>query len=242
MTDESEHILSQFLSLVMSTRTWLKNEPRYSPEDVKDVLKCNILKDASDFDSIFHILNDRDVWSWYSFHLLKRIMDSLSSTSSELFNKFKKYEEDFNAFCRRSLFECPNLIANYDPVYHVPLFVKVADEEFKNPSLMHLREKFEDTLASIIEVEDRDLVLLTYQDGCTQLIYSLPRAVAKKAFPLSQEQNEKLLKMGVLECYLFPDDPLDKVSLRIRGVSRSVGRGCSRDVHSKVATPRNYQM
>ena len=217
LTDESEYILNQFTSLVMTTKMWLKNESPYSPEDVKDALKCTILKDASDFDSIFHILNDRNVWSWYSFHLLKRIIDPLSPTGSELFNKFKKYEEKFKAFCKRSLFECPDLIANYDPEYHIPLFVKVglADEEFKNPSLMYLRENFQDTLASIIEVEDRDLVLLTYQDGCTQLIYSLPRAVAKKAFPLSQEQREMLLKMGVLECYLFPDGPVDEVSLRI---------------------------
>ena len=215
LTDESEHILNQFTSLVMSTKMWLKNESPYSPQDVKDALKCTILKDASDFDSIFHILNDRNVWSWYSFHLLKRIIDPLSPTGSELFNKLKKYEENFKAFCKRSLFECPNLIATYDPDYHIPFFMKVADEEFKNPSLMHLRENFQDTLASIIELEDRDLVLLTYQDGCTQLIYSLPRAVAKKAFPLSQEQKELLSKVGVLECYLFPDDPVDEVSLRI---------------------------
>ena len=219
LIDESEEIKIKFAKLEISSKMWLKSKLPYSPEQLKYVLKPlnSILKDASDFDSVFHILINSNVWSWYSFGYLNRIIRVCSKDNSELSREFNEYNKEFEEFCLRSVFECPNLIANYEPDYHNCLFVKLADEddEFKNPSLKHLHDKFENKLATIINVEPRDLVLLTYQDGCTQLIYSLPRAVAKKAFPLSQEQKEMLLKMGVLECYLFPDDPVDEVSLGI---------------------------
>ena len=210
LIDESEEIKTKFAELEMSTLVWLNSKSPCSPEQ----LKCNyalktfnsILKDASDYNSIFQILNSNNVWSWYSFDYLKRIIQ-LCSNSQELLNKYKKELEEY---CRRSVFECPHLVANYEPRLHNCLFVKLADEH-DDPSLKDLQNNFEPKLATIIKVEPRDLVLLTYQGGCTQLIYSLPRAVAKKGFPLSQVQQEMLLKMGVLECYLFPDDPLDEV-------------------------------
>ena len=219
LIDGSEEIKIKFAKLELSTKKLLKSNSSISPEELKYVLKPfnSILKDALDFDSIFHILINSSVWSWYSFGYLNRIIHLCSKDDSELFREFNEYNKEFEEFCQRSVFECPELIANYEPDYHYCMFVKLADEddEFKNPSLKYLQNKFETKLAAIINVEPRDLVLLTYQDGCTQLIYSLPRAVAKKAFPLSQVQKEMLLKMGVLECYLFPDDPVDEVSLGI---------------------------
>ena len=212
LTNESEKIKIKFIRLVKSTELWLNTKSRYSPHKLKKILKHSDLSDALDFESILDKLDDSNVWSWFSFDYLKRIILLCSTEGFELFPDFIEYEKDFDAFCRRSVFECPNLIANYEPLSQVPLFVKLADEEFNNPSLSDLEKKFKTALATIIEVEPRHLILLTYQDGCTQLIYSLPRAVAKKAFPLSQEQQEMLLIMGVLDCYLFPDDPLDEVN------------------------------
>ena len=204
---------------------WLKRNSRCSPDELKDDLKVTtcILNDASDFDSIIHILKNNNFWSWFSFDYLKTIILLCSPDGSEgleAFPEFNEYEKRFKFFCKRSVFECPNLIANYEPLYQDPVFLKLADEEFKNPSLIHLRESFENALAKVIQVEPRDLILLTYMDGCTQLIYSLPRAVAKKAFPLSQVQKEMLMKMGVLECYLFPHDAVDEVR-NIRNFSYS---------------------
>ena len=215
LTDESEEIKIKFIRLVKSTELWLNAKSRYSPQQLKNLLKRPDLSDALDFDAILTNLDNSNVWSWFNINYLKRIILMCSTERFELIPEFIEYEKEFKAFCRRSVFECPNLIADYEPLYQVPLFVKLADEEFNNPSLSNLKKKFKTALATIIEVEPRHLVLLTYQDGCTQLIYSLPRAVAKKAFPLSQVQKEMLLKMGVLECYLFPDDPIDEVSVRI---------------------------
>ena len=214
LIDESEEIKTKFAELEMSTLMWLNSKSPCSPEQ----LKCNyalkpfnsVLKDASDYDSIFQILNSNNVWSWYSFEPLTRIIRVCSQDNSELLHKLNKYNKELEKYCRRSVFECPHLMASYEPRLHHCLFVKLADED-DDPSLKDLQNKFEPKLATIINVEPRDLVLLTYQGGCTQLIYSLPRAVAKKGFPLSQVQQEMLLKMGVLECYLFPDDPLDEV-------------------------------
>ena len=215
LTDESEKIKTKFIRLVKSTELWLNTKSRYFPQQLKTTLKRPDLSVALDFKSILTSLDNSNVWSWLSFNYLKRIILMCSRESFERIPEFIEYEKEFKAFCRRSVFDCPNLIANYEPLSQVPLFVKLADEEFNNPSLSDLEKQFKTALATIIEVEPRHLILLTYQDSCTHLIYSLPRAVAKKAFPLSQEQKEMLLKMGVLECYLFPDDPVDEVSLGI---------------------------
>ena len=153
--------------------------------------------DASDFDSIFLILSNSNIWSWFSFRYLKIIIRLCSKDDSELFHEFTEYNKKFEDYCRRSVFQCPNLIASYEPEYHNPLFVKVADEDGRF-SLNDLRKKFETKLVTIIHVERRDMVLLTYQEGCTQLIYSLPKAVAEKTFPLSQMQKQMLLKW---ECW-----------------------------------------
>ena len=212
LIDESDDLKLEFANLVLSTKRWLKSESSLSPEDLKIALNNTILcsNNASNFDSIFLILSKSNIWSWFSFRYLKIIIRLCSKDDSELFHEFTEYNQKFEDYCRRSVFECPNLIASYEPEYHKPLFVKVADED-GGFSLNYLRKKFETKLATIIHVEQRDLVLLTYQKGCTQLIYSLPRAVVEKAFPLSQMQIEMLLKVGVLECYVKPGDIADEV-------------------------------
>ena len=203
LSDKSNDIKIDFTRLLKSTELWLSNNSRHTPKQLKKILKHPNLSNASDFESIICNLDENNVWSWYSFGYLERIIRICSPERNELLPEFDAYKKEFNDFCKRSLFECPSLIANYEPKYHHPLFVKIADEEF---TLEYLRSDFEISLTMIIEVEPRDLVLLTYQEGCTQLIYSLPRDVANNTFPLSEIQKEMLLKMGVLECYLVRDD------------------------------------
>ena len=206
LRDKSNDIKIDFTRLLKSTELWLSNNSRHTPKQLKKILKHPNLSNASDFESIIYILDNSNVWSWFSFDYLERIIRICSPERNELLPEFNEYKREFNDYCKRSLFECPSLMASYEPKYHYPLFVKLADEEFKNPTLEDLRSDFEISLTTIIEVEPRDLVLLTYQEGCTQLIYSIPRDVANNTFPLSEAQKEMLLKMGVLECYLVRDD------------------------------------
>ena len=74
LTDESEEIKIKFIRLVKSTELWLNAKSRYSPQQLKNLLKRPDLSDALDFDAILTNLDNSNVWSWFNFNYLKRII------------------------------------------------------------------------------------------------------------------------------------------------------------------------
>ena len=128
----------------------------------------------------------------------------------EMTADFTNYQIDFNDYCsQKRLYECPTCSSKALRKLHRPVLVEFP-EDIDCKNLLDLKKKFEIKLALIIGVRERDLVLLTYKEGSTVLYYSLPVAVADKAFPLSPEQLEMLAKIGVNNCYKY-SEPIIKV-------------------------------
>ena len=209
--EEFRMIRNKFDDLVMSTQEELKSDRCHrTPQLLQESflfqdLACdlgNSIKFADDFDSIFTLLKEKCCFTWFHFEVLT---DIISLCLPNGFQKYEEYVKCFNSYCERSLYHCPNLIGKYSKEYTNPLFVKVDDAVFKNSSINRYREDFETSLVKIIYVEQRDLKLLTYGEGCTLLVYGVRHSAAKRAFPLSQQQNEMLLKIGVQKCYLCTD-------------------------------------
>ena len=208
---EFRMIRNRFDALVMSTQNELKSSKcNFTPQLLKESclfqeLACDLgkpIEAADDFDSIFTVLKKECCFTWFHFEVLTVI---ISLCLPNGFQKHEEYVKCFNSFCERSLFHCPNLIGKYSKEYSNPLFVKVDDAVFKNSIINRYRKDFESSLVTIINIEHRDLVLLTYGEGCTWLVYSLRHSAANRAFPLSQQQNEMLSKIGVQNCYLCTD-------------------------------------
>ena len=206
--DEYRAIRNKFDILVLSTQSELKSSSCCTPEHLKESalfqdLACslNALEHADNFDSIFTVLKKNYCWTWFHFEILK---DIITLCLPDGFQKFDDYNKDFETYCRRSLFECPKEIGKYSNNYSNPLFFKVDDKVFKNSYINQYRRDFETALVTILNIK-RNLVLLTYDKGCTQLVYSLQISEARRAFPLSQKQKERLAKIGVKECYLITD-------------------------------------
>ena len=210
--DEFRNIRTQFDALVIATQKELKiSKCNCTPHLLKESfmfqeLACDLgkpIEAADDFDSIFTVLKKECCFTWFHFEVLTEI---ISLCLPEGLKEYEDYVEGFKAYCNRSLFHCPNLIAQYSPKYSNPLFVKVDNDVFKTYSnIEQFKKKFELSLATIINIKQRDLVLLTYGKGCTQLVYGVRQSAAKRAFPLSQQQIEMLSKIGVQNCYLCTD-------------------------------------
>ena len=209
--EEFRMIRNKFDDLVMSTQDELKsNRCNRTPQLLKETalfqdLACDLgdsIEIADDFDSIFTVLKKRCCFTWFHFEVLT---DIIALCLPNGFQKYKEYVKYFNSYCERSLFHCPNLIGKYSKEYSNPLFVKVDDAVFKNSNINRYKKDFESLLVKIINIKQRDLVLLTYGEGCTQLVYGIRHSAAKRAFPLSQQQKELLSKIGVQKCYLCTD-------------------------------------
>ena len=205
LLDEYRVIRNKFDILVMSTQKELKSSSFCTPKLLKESALFQDLpqelKNADDFDSIFTVLKENYCWTWFHFHILK---DIIALCLPDGFQVFDDYNKDFETYCRRSFYECPKEIGKYSNNYSKPLFFKVDDAVLKNSNIRQYKNDFETALGKILNIK-RDLMLLTYDKGCTQLVYSLQISEAKRAFPLSQQQKERLAEIGVKECYFITD-------------------------------------
>ena len=157
---------------------------------------------CSSVSGVLTILN-KDYFSWFSFKIIQRIVGRFAAKSNRIYRKLEKYEKKFISYCKRSIFEFPQLVS------HVPwegkcLFLKSDLKHRKDTLDIFLTE-----LACKLNVNPQALNLVSINKGCVLLVLSLPSATAKKAFPLSLEQEQELLALGVqrLFCngYYFND-------------------------------------
>ena len=203
LEEESTYVKLKFDVLVKETQRWVAKleKPVFTPKELKRTrllmdLHIDELNDAQTYDDIFDALNHSYCWSWLHFDILESIISLLSD--EKMTPEFQRYRNLLSDYCKRRLYECPAYIARTHHKLRVPLLMKLPEDAI-NIVLSDLK-KFERKIALIIGV--RDLVLLTYSKGCTCLIYSLPKAVAEKSFPLSPGQTSMLEKLGVSEFYL----------------------------------------
>ena len=210
--EDSKNIKIQFNVLVLKTRRWLEEASVFTPRELKNSqflneLGVNLTK-LQTFQDIFDALEGSHCWSWFSFDVLESIIALKSDMNMTA--DFKSYVKAFHEYCSQiRLYECPTCFSKALRELHRPLLVEFPDD-IDHMTLQDLKNKFETKLALIIGVKERDLVLLTYKDGSTVLVYSLPRAVADKVFPLSPEQYKMLAKIGVSKCYLY-SEPTNQV-------------------------------
>ena len=202
---DSKDIKLEFDVLVKETQRWAstkKENLHFTPKELKNThllmdLHIDKLNNAQTFDDIFDALNHSYSWSWLHFDILESIISLLSH--KKMTPEFEEYKKCLNDYCKRRIYECPSYISRTHHKLRVPLLMKLP-EDFVEKSLSEL-EKFEKEVFLITGV--KHFVLLNYTKGCACLIYSLPKAVAEKTFPLSVEQTTMLEKLGVIECYLY---------------------------------------
>ena len=206
---ESENIIFQFDKLVAETEKWLSESKnlKFTPNQLKVAgflrrLQNVDLKSAKSFADIFRVLQESYCWSWFQFDVLKKVIVFMSkSKDKRMLKHLKSYKKKFEEYClNRNLYDCPWKLSEANRKLHCPLIVEFPTTDIK---LQLLKKDFGLELREILGIRNQDLILLTHENARV-LIYSLPRPVANKAFPLSPVQKETLQKIDA-NCYLCPE-------------------------------------
>ena len=164
----SMNIKIQFNVLVLKTRRWLEKASVFTPRELKNSPLLNELgvnlTNLQTFQDIFEALEGSHCWSWFSFDALESIITMASSKNTADLNSYKKA---FHEYCsQRRIYECPTYYSKTLHKLHRPLLVEVP-EDIDYISMRDLKNRFEIKLALILDIRDRDLVLLTYNDVST---------------------------------------------------------------------------
>ena len=197
---------SKFINLVSETMKWLKNSTQ-TPCEVKINLgNLNLIREveekfnaAETFEDIFQLLWKSSSWSWFHFDVLEQLVNTCKIPTGGL----EGYQHDFKQYCERRVFECPLPIEKgYSPPRDTALIVKF-QPDLRNAKLLQLNEVLY-RIRAIIKAK-KFLKVATVKGGCTEVFFTLPRALAQEVFPLTPKQEELLVACGVLQYYIYPD-------------------------------------
>ena len=202
LTIESDCIKKKFAGLVTSTNASLKKND-VSVGSLRLTLKnlgldelVEKLHDESDLTEA--LIKASDYWSFFDYETLTSIISFYCKNDVDLQQEAESYISNFGKYCQRRLCEVP--IDNFETEIRkktIKLYVKM-DETFTVPTTpLNNVKKIARKLSSLLGTS---LSLLKIEDGCIKLIFSCLRKI-NLLFPLNSQQEEDLLKMGVLKLY-----------------------------------------
>ena len=139
--------------------------------------------------------------SWYNYGLLNHVMRLCTEGLDEynhtyIQETFQHYEEQLINYYKRRVFECPppsNAKQSGDTKY----FVLKIDVEFQYLTYGKIHDHFQHNLSAILNIYPHALHLRLVLEGCTELVYFIPKCVYNLVFPLSNKQWEELKSLGV---------------------------------------------
>ena len=149
------------------------------------------IKGAKSIAEIFEILNP--YWNYLTYEIVGYIINH-HGTSDDRKN-LKKYEDMFNEFCERRIFELPLLDNGSDIGKTVQKQAKFAVKldianGIQGKELFRIRTK----IAKILRVNVSAFVICSVEPGCVLLTFLIPKFVSQKIFPLSRDQTSALPK------------------------------------------------
>ena len=163
------------------------------------------LKDAKCISGAFLVLIERNLISFLHFSILKRVIRQLCSDSKDLQDKLKSYEDTFNNYIRRRVFECS--------MYHEGRFEVFSGQPSKDPvQLLIVTDENWDEYTPFVKVLDLEkivantlnvsrfvLQLERIEPQCLRLYFTLPLNTAKSIYPLTPQEWERLSQHGIVE-------------------------------------------
>ena len=161
------------------------------------------IKRAGSISEIFNILST--YWNYLNYEILEYVIE-MHGTSDDA-ERLRNYNKELNKFCKRRIFELPpdsgngNTLSPKQAKFRVKLNIR---KDITYEQLLQIRGR----IAKILKIRLAALVLSRVDEGCVQLLFLIPKFVAKEIFPLSCEQTSALCRdvaLIRLECgqYIF---------------------------------------
>ena len=160
-------------------------------DQLEEIGKCTTI------DGVFFIL--RNYYSFFNYGIIQIIITWFPTPDNE--QRLKEYTDDFKAFCKRRIFECPSDVFGHICEGKSTLVVKTEDNwdphERAQGKVLDWVLQLQNLLAEILEVETETLCLCRIDKGCVELLFTVPSFVKEDIFPLSVEQEKSLVAIEV---------------------------------------------
>lgn len=137
--------------------------------------------------------------SFFNFRILEHIIEELGSAEDAA--NLSKYKGEFSEYAKRHVFQCPSEVGTVTSG-DAKMFVTL-DETFNKCSLgaLHL---FCSNLREILNLSPGSgLKLCQIEPGSLKLTFQLPYSLLPDIFPLTEEQESALAKLGVTKLWLI---------------------------------------
>ena len=160
-------------------------------DDLEKIGSCETI------DEMFFIL--RKYYSFFNYGIIQQIIIWFGKPAD--LKRLQEYTIHFNKFCERRTFECPPDIFGHPNGDKNIIVVKTEDswdprEETQGKPLVQVL-KLKISFAKILGVEPETLYLCRIDKGCMELLFQVPSFVEEDVFPLSVEQENSLVSIGV---------------------------------------------
>ena len=213
---ESVEMMFKFQKLFSSTKKSLKRR-NISSQDISNHVEClgsltpvfedsglpvlrkqiPNLQQAQTVDDAMSLISG--YCSFFNFHIIEFIIEELGSP--EDIANLSRYKEEFNEYAKRHVFQCPSevgVVTSGDARMFVTL-----DETFNKCSLstLHL---FCSSLRDILNLSPGSgLKLCQIEPGSLKLTFQLPFSLLQGIFPLTEEQESAMARLGVEKLWLI---------------------------------------
>jgi hypothetical protein len=142
--------------------------------------------------------------SFYDYQLIKYMIKLTGRDEDK--DRLEQYEKAFSAYAKRRVVECRSVLSTSDDRTKSELYVKL-DSMYDKCKLEELKD-LQYRLWSILKISVYVCHLKSIEKGCFLLTFFIPHHLRNAVFPLSAEQENALLELGVrkLTCgrYQFP--------------------------------------
>ena len=188
--------------------------------------------------------------SFFNYRILEKIVERFAKPNSPLKSKLRDYLAVFREFCKRSVFEVPDVvIANLAPACdpNNRLVLKIREKDWfgavNKPSQSNFTlddvMTLEVELAAIVGVDPANFLVQDIKNGCVEISFVISNGI-QSLFPLTALQMKQLSKFGITiivqpESYMPAAISSVSVMLLLSPVYTStVGTACMVHVHNII--------
>ena len=157
------------------------------------------IREAPDFGTLDDIIHDYVNWINYSLlsTIIVRVCRKISRSPDDFWENVVKYETELHSFCQRCIYECP-MSSSLPPgnkylcfKVHMPVkYIKIKAE---------MIIQFQLDLSEALNLSPHTLYLQSVDEGCVELLFSIPTSIHCTLFPLQTNMLNKLILLGVIK-------------------------------------------
>ena len=138
--------------------------------------------------------------SFFNYYMIEHIINKLGTRQDK--KSLDKYKKEFSQYAERLVFECPSEVGTMSEGL-AKMVVTLDETYYKNYTLKYL-ELFVNNLRKILNIPSSTVFkLCQINPGSVKLTFQLHHSMVGNIFPLNQEQEAELAKLGVYNLLLI---------------------------------------